>query len=83
MATLPELKSCCDFFEIDYSEMDRTEMKKEIIDRADKKFARKKLFVAADLIPKYILKFLVEECNYKIIDKDKNELDFTLRRKDG
>lgn len=75
MATLAELRQMCEELEIDSSEISREEMIDKIKEAADKKFDRKKK-MSIKGISKILLKFLMQEYDYILRDKEGKDVEY-------
>ena len=82
MATRPELVMICEELEIDHSSLSSVDMKKKIKEIFDKKYANVKYYISADRFSDTLRKFLTEEYDYIIQNKDGNELNYNFELKD-
>jgi CRISPR/Cas system-associated protein Cas5 (RAMP superfamily) len=80
MATRAELVQCCKELDIDSKGMLIDDMKKVVRVEADKKYNNKRYSISADKISETLLKFLVLEYDFKIYDKNGNELNWDYKK---
>uniref|UniRef100_A0A6M3JFX2 Uncharacterized protein n=1 Tax=viral metagenome TaxID=1070528 RepID=A0A6M3JFX2_9ZZZZ len=70
MASLAELRQCCEELKIDCSEMTREDMENEIRTAFDKKYGRLKSYISIDKFSKTLLQFIIEEYDWVLKNKD-------------
>jgi len=82
MATLAELRQCCEELEIDSSNLTREEMEDNIRSIFDKKYSNRKYLISADQFSEILLKFVTKKYDYYIKDKEGNELKYNYKESD-
>ena len=82
MATLAELRQCCEELEIESSALTREDMEGNIRTIFDKKYAKKKSNISADQFSETLLKFLTKQHHWTILDKDGNELKYNYKKEE-
>ncbi len=76
MASRPEMVQCCQELGIDHTNMTTEDMMAAVRAEADARFANKDHKVSADSLSDSLKRFLTKEYNFKILDKEGNEIDF-------
>lgn len=76
MASRQELIEICKELGIEYDGLKVEEMKNAIRQYADKRFDNKPYRISIKDMSKELLKFLTKEHDFKIIDKNENEIDY-------
>ena len=86
MASLAELRICCDDLDINSSKMSKAEMESAIREKVDELYAKTKHAyrgikwkLPTKDFSETLLKFLTMEYDYIIEDKDGNKLDYKFR----
>ena len=79
MATLAELRQCCEELEIGSSNLTREEMEDSIRFTFDKKYSNRKYLISADQFSETLLKFIIKEYDYYIKDKEGSELKYNYK----
>ena len=70
MATLAELRQCCEELGIESSALTREDMEGNIRTIFDKKYAKKKSNISADQFSETLLKFLITNYDWVLKDKE-------------
>uniref|UniRef100_A0A6H2A4D9 Uncharacterized protein n=1 Tax=viral metagenome TaxID=1070528 RepID=A0A6H2A4D9_9ZZZZ len=76
MATLAELRQCCEELGIESSALTREDMEGNIRTVFDKKYSNRKAPISADQFSEPLLKFLTKQHFWHILDRDGNELKY-------
>jgi len=82
MASSAELRQICEELSIDSFEMSNDEMTIAVRKEFDRKYSKRRFPLSADRFSETLRKFMTEEYDYVMFDKDKRKLNYNYSLKE-